>query len=61
MERIEVLSLRAFKWRPLRPSDFFVEAVRETYSCELCELEINAYFDLLGPHSSSLLRYFEIC
>eukprot|EP00913_Durusdinium_trenchii_P025593 g24021.t1 len=33
-------------WRGSKPSDFFVEAVTETYQCELSEAEINAYYDL---------------
>eukprot|EP00434_Breviolum_minutum_P022522 symbB.v1.2.019870.t1/scaffold1647.1/size107771/6 len=33
-------------WRGSKPSDFFLEAVQETYQCELSEVEINAYYDL---------------
>mmetsp|Transcript_4741 Transcript_4741/g.10274 ORF Transcript_4741/g.10274 Transcript_4741/m.10274 type:complete len:258 (+) Transcript_4741:59-832(+) len=40
-------SLMAYvAWRGSKPSEFFVEAVQETYQCELSEAEIIAYYEL---------------
>mmetsp|Transcript_55229 Transcript_55229/g.103542 ORF Transcript_55229/g.103542 Transcript_55229/m.103542 type:complete len:257 (+) Transcript_55229:59-829(+) len=40
-------SLMAYvAWRGSKPSDFFMEAVQETYQCELSSSDINAYYEL---------------
>lgn len=41
------LALMAFiAWRGSKPSEFFLEAVQETYELQLPEAEIDAYYDL---------------
>ncbi|CAE8640680.1 unnamed protein product, partial [Polarella glacialis] len=40
-------SLMAYvAWKGAKPSEFYMEAVQETYGMELPEVEINAYFEL---------------